>query len=233
MPSDAFMEIQDPDTWGETYDKRYGYDDAAASRMKGGFEIFSFEFGEVPDNTEDDDLEKQLNAAEKARRDGKPVPKIRKKKRKGGKDEHQYPLFTIKKRIDESSADIYRLFCWGKCKGDSKTSKAKDFQKKSLIEWAVITIRRTGTLPDATGKRQPWLVLEFTDLRVKEFSWDLNPGASGDDLNEQETVKFEFKTINYKYYEQEMTGEHFMAREFQWDFEDVGAKVDDEIQEIG
>ena len=101
--------------------------------------------------------------------------------------------FTISKYIDKSSPDLFLACC-----------------KKSKIHWGIISIRETGE-----ENRNPYLVIEFTDLHVSSLSWDINPGDP-EGAATMETVEFDFKTVLIKYSRQDLTGEHRVVKMKGW-----------------
>src|SRR5262245_16302948 len=57
MPSDAYMELQDPTVWGETFDEQFGM--GSKGRQLGAFEIANFSFD--VSNAQDDDSDSSDN----------------------------------------------------------------------------------------------------------------------------------------------------------------------------
>src|SRR5262249_7677960 len=102
MASDAFMEISDEDTWGETDDIRFGLVDPEESRCLGAFEIFSFAFGLDSNDRDEDDLKKQHEQFQKMAR----MPAVSGSTPGAGKHDQ---AFTIKKSIDTASKDIWHI----------------------------------------------------------------------------------------------------------------------------
>jgi type VI protein secretion system component Hcp len=150
----------------------------AQGRREGAFEIASLSISASSNKGEDDDQD----SSTPGQTPGKAVSGAA----AAAQSQTTIKSFTVRKGIDRASSDLFLLCCQ---------------QKK--IQWAVITFREAGD-PD----KKPWLVLEFTDLYLDEFSWEMNPAASGDEVKEQETVKFSFGTILVKYTPQAQSGEH-------------------------
>jgi type VI secretion system secreted protein Hcp len=95
MPADAYMELSDPDTWGETSDQQF----SEKGRDWGAFQISSLDFN-VTSNREDSDDAKSTT-------DPKATAGL-------GAAVHAHPTvrqFTVKKWIDKSSADLFELCC--------------------------------------------------------------------------------------------------------------------------
>jgi type VI secretion system Hcp family effector len=105
--------------------------------------------------------------------------------------------FTITKAIDKGSPDLF-LAC----------------VKKKKLDWAIICLRETGEV-----NRKPFLVLEFTNLRVTSFKWDLTPGDA-ESAASMETVDFDFETILIKYSQQMKTGDHIPVKLKGWNYPD-------------
>src|ERR1043166_320922 len=101
--------------------------------------------------------------------------------------------FTISKYIDKSSPDLFLACC-----------------KKNKIHWGIVSIRETGEV-----NRNPYLVIEFTDLHVVSLNWDINPGDP-EGAATMETVEFTFKTVLIKYSRQDLTGEHRVVKMKGW-----------------
>jgi len=112
--SDAYMELSDPDVWGETHDALYGMEGPGA-RALGAFEIASFTFAVAPED-EDGAKAKAKPAA--------PAPGV---KGTANIAEPTIGKFTIKKYIDKASPDLF-LTCL----------------KKKTIDWGIISVRETG-----------------------------------------------------------------------------------------
>src|SRR5207237_2068912 len=106
MPSDAYMELSDPDTWGETYDEQF------QGRSWGAFQIASFEFGVTSNREDSDDSDpKAGKAASGVAAAVQAHPTVRE--------------FTVKKWIDKSSTDLFMLCCQQK-----KSSCARVFVRE-------------------------------------------------------------------------------------------------------
>jgi len=188
MASDAYMEISDPDVWGETFDDRFGMTDSIARRL-GAYEISSFSMSATSNKPDPDDQA--------------PTPAV--PPQTGGRQQPSTPTtakntqttireFTVKKAIDAASPNLFQCAC-----------------AQNKMTWAVITLREAGD-----PSRQPWLIVEFTDLFVQSFNWELEPAASGDEVKGQETVTFRFSTIKFKYSPQTKTGEHGAMKISAW-----------------
>jgi type VI protein secretion system component Hcp len=179
MPSDAFMEVSDPNVWGETFDQTFeGHQDAPSGRHAGAFEIssFNFEGSSVVDHDE-------------------PVSSTQKSKPTAGalasgggaavQAQTTLKQFTVNKWIDAASPDLFLAHV-----------------NQTKLSWAVITLREQGE------HRRPWLILEFRNLYVDEFTWNVEPGVSVEEAKAQEVVKFSFGAILFKYAPQKPTGGH-------------------------
>ena len=182
MASDAYMEISDPDTWGEALDSSFGMGPKA--RREGAFEIMSFSFTATSNRPDDDDDPTPAAQPVAGTAPTRNAPAQRGSSPSRSKDKHPtVKEFTITKSIDSASGDLFLLCCQ---------------QKKS---WgAVISFREVGD-----PHQKPWLILEFTDLYVDDFTWSLNPEEGGKGA---ETVKFHFGTICIKYSQQRPDGTH-------------------------
>jgi type VI protein secretion system component Hcp len=152
--------------------------DSATARREGAFEIASFAFT-ATSNRQDPDA-----PAPKA--GGTPGMSAASGAAAAAQSQTTMPSFTIKKAVDAASAGLFQLCC---------------LQQK--IDWGVITLREQGEDP-----RKPWLILEFNDVFIDEFTWDVEPGAAMDEAKEQETIKFSFGTILVKYWAQKSGGGH-------------------------
>ncbi|HWY87018.1 MAG TPA: type VI secretion system tube protein Hcp [Gemmataceae bacterium] len=191
--SDAYMELSDPDVWGETYDAQFGM--GPQGRKLGAFEIASFSFGVTPDE----------EAAGGTKAKAKPAPAAPgSTKGTASIAEPTVGKFTIKKYVDKASPDLF-LTCL----------------KKKTIKWGIITVRETGE-----EQRKPYLVLEFTDLTVDSFHWDMNPGDP-ESSAETETVDFSFQTILIKYSRQEKSGAHQVVKMKGWNRNTHNDSVDE------
>jgi type VI protein secretion system component Hcp len=187
MPSDAFMELQDPAVWGETTDEQYGME----GRALGAFEITSFDF-QATTTKEDDDGG-----------DSKPTPvkPVLSGKGAGAASTHTaIKQFTIRKYIDKASPDLLMACC--------RAGLTNIEPKPEPIKWAIVSIRESGdvVVDKATGKvkANPWLVIEFRNLWVDSFVWAVAPGGS----EPEETVIFRFESILIKYCRQDKSGAH-------------------------
>src|SRR5262249_25716594 len=151
-------EISDPDTWGEALDSSFGM--GAKARREGAFEINSFSFSATSNRADDDDDTSNPAAGGVG---GTPSRNATAGQARGSgpstsKDRHPtVKEFTITKSVDSASGDLLQLCC---------------MQKKN---WgAVISFREVGD-----PEQKPWLILEFTDLYVDEFTWSVNPEEGG------------------------------------------------------
>jgi type VI protein secretion system component Hcp len=198
--SDAYMELSDPDVWGETYDHQFGMGEGG--RKLGAFEIASFSFG-VSAEKDDKDASK---GTPKPGTTGAPASGTNASTTKGTASiaEPTVGKFTIKKYIDKSSPDLF-VTCL----------------KKKTIKWGIISVRETGE-----ENRSPYLVLEFTNLTVDSFHWDLNPGDP-ESAAETETVDFSFETILIKYSRQERSGSHQVVKIKGWNRNSHNDSVDE------
>src|SRR5262245_22299841 len=119
MPAscDAFMELQDPDVWGETYDGQFG----EMGRNWGAFEISHFKFDVSGPEKEDSDDSHHGHGR------GHGVGGAHSGKRAGKHKQTNVGTFTISKYVDKGSPDLF-LSCL----------------RKKRIEWGIISIRETG-----------------------------------------------------------------------------------------
>jgi type VI secretion system Hcp family effector len=182
------MELSDPSVWGETYDNQFGM--GPQGRKLGAFEISKFEFGV---SASGDDPTKKGAQAPGAR----PTPGASSSGQAAATSkEPTLQNFKVSKHIDKASPDLFLACC-----------------KKNMIAWAIISVRETGEL-----NRKPYLVLEFTNLHVVSFSWDLSPGeaAEAESAAAMETVEFDYETILIKYARQDLSGEHRVVKMKGW-----------------
>lgn len=104
MASDAFMELSDPETWGESTDSQFGME----GRAKGAFELSTFKFG-VEERGDDDDDDDDADSTRKG---------VKKSKKKAAKHKGKTAKsFTITKPIDKGSLDLF-LACLENTKMD-------------------------------------------------------------------------------------------------------------------
>jgi type VI secretion system Hcp family effector len=101
--------------------------------------------------------------------------------------------FTITKYIDKGSPDLFLACC-----------------KKTLIAWGILTIRESGE-----EERKPYLQIEFQNLHVVSFNWELNPGDV-ESASQMETVEFDYQTVLIKYLRQERSGRHEAVKMKGW-----------------
>lgn len=185
MASDAYMELSDPETWGETFDSQFGED----GRAQGAFEISQFVFGVVPADDDDEEEDPKKSGKGHSAHGAHGAHGSRGAGAIGRAAKHRAPTvktFTIHKPIDKGSLDLF-LACL----------------ENKRMDWAKIFVREMGDV-----SQQPWLWLEFKGVRVEKFDWSLTPGAGGDEAKDQETVEFSFETILIKYSKQDNTGTH-------------------------
>ena len=187
--SDAYMELSDPDVWGETYDAQFGM--GPQGRKLGAFEIASFSFGVTPDHA--DAAARGTGGKTAAKAHDSEAPKARPA---SDGTHHDGKIHRYSKYIDKGSPDLF-LACL----------------KKDQIQWAIISIRESGE-----AQRKPFLVLEFTKVTVDSFQWDLNPGDA-EGAATMETVEFSFQTVLIKYSRQEKGGEHVVVKMKGWNRE--------------
>jgi len=196
------MEVSPLDIKGESGDEQYGKDTPYAM-----FEIFSlsFDVGGTTSNTNEQTIKKngetfkfKLPPAQNVHKSSANDPETRKGK------------ITVSKAIDLSSPDLFRYCC-----------------EKKPIDWAIILIREAGEdAGDGLCTDNPWLRLELTKVHVTDFSWDLDPGASGDEANKTEKLVLEFETIMIFYSRQQLLGGHDSAKTNRWNFAKGDASVD-------
>jgi type VI protein secretion system component Hcp len=186
MASDAFMELSDPETWGESVDAQF------EKRGWGAFEISQFSFGTMDksddDDDDDDDNKKGHHGARHHHSKHSHGSHSSKNK------EHTIKEFTIHKPIDKGSLDIF-LCCL----------------EKKRINWAKVFMREVGE-----ASQHPWLMIEFQGVFVESFEWSLSPGVAGEEAKDQETIKFTFETILIKYSRQIASGEHAAVKIKGW-----------------
>jgi len=213
MASDAYMELETRDLIGESSDERFGMD--SKGRQEGAFEISSFSFKAAAQGGDKDDGSKSTTQGRGANQS------LNRRTSSVGGSSKQREItidnFTIKKEIDSASPVLFRLCC-----------------KQTVIDWAIISLCEAGEIvnPDISTKRKPWLVLEFQQLTVEEFNWDLNPAASGDEVKEQETITFKFAKIRFKYFGQGKTGQHDVPmKTIAWNQQDKDNR--DDVPDLG
>jgi len=204
MASDAYMEISDPNVWGEAYDARYGM----ADRALGAFEIFSFEWSANTTRKKESEAlqpahsnqpqKVQLANGQFAYVQGSPTSQTAVSDKKKSVVVN---TFTIKKFIDKSSADLLLALC------KSGLDDAKP------MEWAVVSFRESGgEIPELGQKREPYMVLEFRKVWVNSLSWSVTPGADASGASQEEQVTFEFESFLVKYARQEDIGTHEVVK---------------------
>jgi type VI secretion system Hcp family effector len=187
MPSDAFMEVSDPNVWGETFDQSFeGHQDAQSGRHVGAFEISYFGFEA---NTEDEEDDSSSSTSSTSSTNNS-APQA------AGHAKTNLKYITVHKWIDAASPDLFVAHV-----------------NHTKLLWAVITLREQG------GNREPWLILEFRNLFVDEFNWEVDPGVSVEEAKNQETVKFRFGAILIKYAAQKPTGGHERLKVQHWNRE--------------
>jgi type VI secretion system secreted protein Hcp len=204
MPSDAFMELSTYAIMGETSDVLYGRSDF------GGFEISSIDFhvgatASAATKTVTTKDKKTGNTVTVQVPDGSSA-----KTAASGDQDTRKGEVTITKSIDQSSAALFQRCC-----------------EKKKVTWGILTIREPGDNPD--GPRNPWLTLELRELSIKDFSWDVDPAASGDEAMKMEKITFEFEQMYIRYQRQDPSGLHKAKSVGSWDF----AKSVVHVAEIG
>ena len=166
----------------------------------GMFEIASFEF-----NVGDTSSATANSAPASGSTNAKAVPnKTTPSASAGGDQETGKGSFTIKKSIDYASPSLFRRCC-----------------HKIAISWAVITFREAG---DYT--REPWLMLEFRELLMKTFNWNIEQTATAEDSMQMETITFEFEGMLIYYQQQKRDGSHAPMQTGSWDFAKHQVHVD-------
>jgi type VI secretion system Hcp family effector len=118
MPSDAYMEISDPETWGETHDEQFGM--GPGGRQQGAFEITSFSFS-VTSNRDEDDDEKKKKHHQHQHHDAHADKKT------AAHSQPEVKSFSINKWIDKGSPDLFLACC-----------------RQLRMDWAKIFLRETG-----------------------------------------------------------------------------------------
>jgi len=207
------MELETRDVIGETSDDRFGMDDPQIARKQGAFEISSLTLSTATGGDDTGDLLRKAIG----QKDGNQGSNRRSTSTPGSSKQKEISLdtFTIKKAIDSASPILFRLCC-----------------QQKPIDWAVISLREAGEEdnPDTGVKRKPWMILEFHDLHVDKFGWELSPAASGDDIKEQESVDFSFTKVLFKYFGQEKEGTHSAPLIIGWDQASKESDVPDDLK---
>ncbi len=182
MASDAYMELETRTLLGESDDALFGM--GPKSRGQAAFEIANFSFS-ATSNRPDDSTPTTPQAAPLG---GNRQPAGRGHSNPAGTTQAQAEAktFTISKAVDYSSPDLFQL-----CVTQDK------------IKWAVVSFREAGD-----PSRKPWLVLEFFDVYIDNFSWNLNPEVSGEEIKTQESLTFTFGSVIMKYMSQDVSGNH-------------------------
>jgi type VI secretion system secreted protein Hcp len=117
MPSnDAFMELSDPDVWGESYDEQF------KGRHLGAFEISKFDF----DISTDEDVAKKAAGSTTGPTSG-PTTGPTAGAPSGKHKELNKGTFSITKYIDKASPDLF-LCCL----------------KKTKMKWGIVSVRESG-----------------------------------------------------------------------------------------
>jgi type VI protein secretion system component Hcp len=190
MASDCYMEIETRTIIGETYDGKFGMDTAEA-RRQGAFEIAHFSF--TVDSNKNQETDKP-GAPPTTPTKAPPTAKTHQATSK--LKETTISGITVKKPVDSASADLFMLCC-----------------KHEPIEWGVITMREA-------GEPKPWLIIEFSEMYIDSFNWDIDPDASGDAPKSFENLSFTFATMVIKYFPQIETGEHVRPKIKGWNLKD-------------
>ena len=190
MPSDAYMELQDPTVWGETFDEEFGM--SSKGRQLGAFEIANFSFD--VSNALDDDSDSSDN-----QRPGNQRPGLQAVGKRAAIKHPTIGHFTINKAVDKASPELFLACC-----------------QQTVIDWAIISIRESGELGSGSAPRKPYLVLEFRGVTVEHFEWTLNPGDSSG-APQEEKLQFSFQTILIKYGRQSKEGLHDPMKMKGWD----------------
>jgi type VI secretion system Hcp family effector len=200
MPqSDAYMEISDPETWGETRDEQFGM--GPKGRQQGAFEITSFSFSVTSNREDDDDEKKKHHHHDQHHHDHHSHGD----KKTAKHSQPEVKSFSINKWIDKGSPDLFLACC-----------------RQLRMDWAKIFLRETGE-----KNRMPWLILEFQGVYVDSLKWNLSPGTGGEEAKDQETVEFSFETILIKYCRQKLTGGHHAPKIKGWNRMEHNSKVDE------
>jgi type VI protein secretion system component Hcp len=118
---------------------------------------------------------------------------------------------TITKSIDYSSPLLFR-YCVDK--------KLNDEQP---IDWIIVYCKEAG---DDSG--DPWLRLEFREVGVTSFTWDLDPAANAEEAVKMEKITFSFETMRIYYAQQLGTGKHKAPMTNFWNF----AKPNEDVAPI-
>ncbi len=106
------------------------------------------------------------------------------------------PSFTIQKGLDYASPNLVRRCC-----------------DRKIIDWGIVYFREMGD-----PGRIPYLVLEFGQLHILKFDWQMEAGAQGEEAAKVESITFEFETLLIKYAKQSATGTHEPAHINMWNF---------------
>jgi type VI protein secretion system component Hcp len=112
--------------------------------------------------------------------------------------------FSITKGLDYASPNLIRRCC-----------------DRQPFDWGIVYFREMGD-----PGRIPYLVLEFTKLHIKDFKWELDPAAGGEEAAKVETISFDFETLLIKYAKQLPSGEHDAAHLGMWNFKKNNGQVD-------
>ena len=176
MPSDAYMEVEPDEIWGESLDQTYG-----DSSPCGSFEIFTVGFETGTTDSGGDKLTGTDSQGKKITLKGQ---QKNAKMASSNDGEAAKPQISVEKPIDKSSPFLFRYCC-----------------EQKPFKWAVIYIREAGEESSI-----PWLRMEFQKLKLIKFTWEIDPGAGGDETNKSEKLLFEFETMSITYSEQDPTG---------------------------
>jgi type VI secretion system secreted protein Hcp len=112
----------------------------------------------------------------------------------GGAGKASFKEFTVTKKTDTASTELFRALVTGKHFGD-----------------LIVELRRSGGDDAASGVT--FLRFEFAMVMVQDISWS---GSDGDDICE-ETVIFQYGAMKVQYYAQEASGKMKSApQEMMW-----------------
>jgi type VI protein secretion system component Hcp len=105
--------------------------------------------------------------------------------------------FSVTKELDYATPDLFKAYCL--------------FWDDHKITWdkARVTLRKA-----AGGQAVEYLVFEFQDVYVKDWSLD---GKDGEDMPEED-VEFCFRTLQFNYWPQTHGGGLGTLQEGGWDF---------------
>jgi type VI protein secretion system component Hcp len=198
------MEVAPMEIWGESGDKEYG--DKTAYGM---FEVFSISF-----QTGDTSSHAGTMVGKDSQGKKITLQNTNNTQQKAGPPQdagdNRVGKLTFEKPIDKSSPFLFRYCC-----------------EKTVMPWAIIYIREAGEEPAPGASTIPWLRIEMQQVKIIDFSWDIDPGAGGDEVNKAEKIQFSFDTMLVCYSEQSIRGRHEQVSSAtnMWNFADQTGEV--------